>query len=248
MSLRNLFIYIIKQKSDKYNTDLWIRAKKKINPALTVPITTPTDESQVFTDEERRKIKEIVYADLEGLKHQPTSAGLQILFMFQCALRIGECCGLKWSDLKDEQLHIQRQADNNSVKEWTKTTNGYRVIPLTQEALKILDDVKKYNEEHGFNAEWIFQSSNPNYDYRLSYNAANNKLAKICKQIGTEYKSSHKIRKTALSILMDSTEINKCTVQRFAGHSDISTTQRYYSFERRSREEQAKAIDSALAL
>ena len=47
---------------------------------------------------------------------------------------------------------------------------------------------------------------------------------------------------------MDSPDISKRTVQRFAGHSDISTTQRYYSFERRTLEEQAIAIDKALSL
>jgi len=51
-----------------------------------------------------------------------------------------------------------------------------------------------------------------------------------------------------LSALLDSPDISNRTVQRFAGHSDITTTQRYYNFERRSQEEQAKAIDEALSL
>ncbi len=38
------------------------------------------------------------------------------------------------------------------------------------------------------------------------------------------------------------------TVQRFAGHRDLSTTYTYYNFERKSKEEQAEAIDKALAL
>ncbi len=32
------------------------------------------------------------------------------------------------------------------------------------------------------------------------------------------------------------------------GHSDISTTYRFYNFERKSKEEQALAIEKALAL
>lgn len=222
--------------------------KDKINPALKTVSVTPTDESQIFTDEERIKIKEMVYQDLQKKGIKQSSAGLQILFMFETALRIGECCGLKWSDIKGDRLYIQRQANNEGVYEWTKTTNGYRNIPLTKEALRILEDVRAYNEKYGYGREWIFQSDNENYDFRLSYDSANNKLAKLCRRLGTEKKSVHKVRKTALSVLMDSPDISKRTVQRFAGHSDISTTQRYYSFERRTLEEQAIAIDKALSL
>ena len=42
----------------------------------------------------------MIYEDLERYQKQPTSAGLQILFLFETGLRIGECCGLKWSDIK----------------------------------------------------------------------------------------------------------------------------------------------------
>ena len=147
-------------------------------------------------------MKQMVYDDLIQYSNRPTSAGLQILFLFETGLRIGECCGLKWSDVKNGRLYIQRQADNEGVKEWTKTTNGYRNIPLTKEALSILEDVRKYNEEHNHTAEWIFQSDNPAYDYRLSYDSANNKLRKLCIRLGTEIKTVHKIRKTTLSTLL----------------------------------------------
>jgi integrase len=47
---------------------------------------------------------------------------------------------------------------------------------------------------------------------------------------------------------LDSPNINNRTVQRFAGHSTLATTYNYYNFERKSKEEQAEAIDAALAL
>ena len=173
---------------------------------------------------------------------------MQILFLFETGLRIGECVGLKWSDVKKGRLYIRRQADNRGVREWTKTSSGYRDIPLTDEALRLLDIIKKYNEDHNLNAEWIFQSDNPRYDYRLSYNAANNKLTKLCARIDSVKKSPHKLRKTCLSALLDNPNVNNRTVQRYAGHSDITTTLRYYDFDRSSKEEQARAINEALAL
>lgn len=228
--------------------NLWQKARKKINKDLFVSSVTPSDESQIFTDEERLRIKALVLEDLIKYKSNPTSAGLQILFLFETGLRMGECCGLKFSDIKDGRLYIRRQADNNGVREWTKTSCGYRDIPLTDEALNILELVKQYNEENNYTAEWIFQSDNPKYDYRLSYNAADRKLGKLCYRIGTVKKSPHKCRKTCLSALVDSPEVSNRTIQRYAGHSDISTTLKYYTFDRSSKEQQAKAINSALKI
>jgi integrase len=228
--------------------NLWQKARKKLNKSLIVSKPTASDESQVFTDDERRQIKIMVREDMERYKKQPTSAGLQILFLFETGLRIGECCGLKWSDIKDNRLYIQRQATNEGVKDKTKTASSCRDIPLTQEAQHILQEVAAYNQEHGYTAEWIFQSNNPKYDFRLSYNAADRKLRKLCARLDTITKSPHKCRKTCISTLLDSPNINNRTVQRFAGHSTLATTYNYYNFERKSKEEQAEAIDKALAL
>ena len=122
------------------------------------------------------------------------------------------------------------------------------MIPLTGTAIQILKDVAAFNEAHGYKAEWIFQSNNPNYDYRLSYNAAYHKLLKLCARLGTPAKSPHKLRKTCISTLLDNPNVNNRTVQRFAGHSDLATTYRYYQFDRSDMDAQAKAIEAALAV
>ena len=228
--------------------NLWQKARKKINKALITSTPCPADEEQVFTDEERRRIKSMVQEDLLHYRKQPTCAGLQILFLFETGLRIGECCGLKFSDIRNNRIFVRRQANNEGVREWTKSAAGYRDIPLTAEAQKILEQVKEYNSEHGLTAEWVFQSDNPKYDYRLSYNAADRKLRKLCTRMDTVIKSPHKCRKTCISILLDCPDINNRTVQRFAGHQDLSTTFTYYSFERKTKEEQALAIGKALSL
>lgn len=228
--------------------NLWQRARKKLNRSLITSMPTASDESQVFTDEERKRIREMVYEDMEHYQKQPTSAGLQILFLFETGLRIGECCGLKWTDIKGNRLYIQRQATNEGIKAKTKTASSFRDIPLTREARRILEDVKAFNQKNGFTAEWIFQSNNPAYDYRLSYNAADRKLRKLCARLDTITKSPHKCRKTCISTLLDNPDINNRTVQRFAGHHELATTYNYYNFERKSKEEQAEAIDKALSL
>ncbi len=224
----------------------WTKARKRLNHEWDFTEPVYEDWEQVFTDE-REQIKAMVLDDLKRYKKQASSAGLQILFLFQTELRIGECCGLKWSDIKDGRLYIRRQANNQRVKDKPKNRQSIRDIPLTDEALAILDLVRAFNEEHGFDKEWIFQSDNPDYDYRLSYNAADRKLRKLCKRMHSEERSPHKCRKTCISTLMDCENISKRTVQRFAGHKNLSTTLEFYTFERRSKAEQAIAINNALA-
>jgi integrase len=228
--------------------NIWQKARKKLNKSLLTSVPTASDESQVFTDEERRQLKIMVREDLERYKKQSSSAGLQILFLLETGLRIGECCGLKWSDIKNNRLYISRQATNEKIKNKTKTASSCRDIPLTKEAQRILEEVAAFNKEHNFTADWIFQSDNPKYDYRLSYNAADRKLRKLCSRMDTIAKSPHKCRKTCISTLLDNPNVNNRTVQRFAGHHDLSTTYNYYNFERKSKEEQAEAIDLALSL
>lgn len=242
------FEYAADEDINIVSENVWQKARKKINRDLITSNPTPSDEEQVFTDEERRQLKDMVRDDLIHYKKQASSAGLQILFLFETGLRIGECCGLKWSDIRDNRLYIRRQATNEGVKDWTKSTSGYRDIPLTKEAQNILQEVRQFNQEHGYHAEWIFQSNNPDYDFRLSYNAADRKLRKLCTRLDTVIKSPHKCRKTCISTLLDCPDINNRTVQRFAGHQDLSTTFGYYSFERKSKEAQAEAIDSALTI
>lgn len=230
------------------NENLWEKTKKRINKDLLVTTNTPSDESQIFTNAEIIELKKIILEDLNTFKPRPTSAGLLILFLLQTGLRLGEAVGLQWTDLRGGRLYIRRQATNKEVKEWTKTSNGYRDIPLTDEALYILDLVREFNKKNDMHAEWIFQSKDPKIDYRLSYNAANNKLARLCEKIDSVRKSPHKLRKTCLSALLDDPNVNSRTIQRFAGHSDITTTLTYYNFDRSTKEEQSRAINNALSL
>lgn len=266
--VKNLYEFAEEYDIPIGDTTTWKKARKMIDSnLLKKSAKKETDfedfennyslsETQVFTDEEVLFMQEKIRSDLKKYKSKPTSAGLQILFMLETALRIGEACGLKWRDIDfdNAMLHVRRQANNTTVK-FPKTATSIRTIPLTAEAIKILEEVKAYNAENGFDKEWIFQSNNPKYDYRLSYNAADRKLRKLCKQMNKQLnpntdkepnlRSPHKLRKTTLSVLCDT--INLKTAQAFAGHKDATTTQKYYCFDRDKKEIQYEKIREAIS-
>lgn len=63
-------------------SNTWQKARKKINKDLIFKKALEPDEKQVFTDDERRTIREEVEYDLIRYKKQASTAGLQILFLF----------------------------------------------------------------------------------------------------------------------------------------------------------------------
>ena len=74
----------------------------------------------------------------------------QYRFVLQTGLRTGELIGLQWSDIDFERktMQINRSMEYRySVKEWRigepKSKSGYRTIPLTDEAVTILQNQKE---------------------------------------------------------------------------------------------------------
>ena len=96
----------------------------------------PSQKKEALTIEVQRKF-------LEQAKGQ--SYENQYRFILQTGLRTGELVGLKWEDIdfENKTLKIQRSMEyRHSVGVWRigepKSKSGYRTIPLTEEAIRIL--------------------------------------------------------------------------------------------------------------
>ena len=198
----------------------------------TANIVAPSKEKKeavVFTTEEANLVKKAIVDDKANFK---TSLPFGILLSFQLGLRVSELIALKWSDIDNNTIHIQRQeicytlhSDNtkrtiHEIVEHTKTAAGDRILPLTDEALSILEDIKKWNNEHHIVSEFIFADANGNYFNRQRINT---RLYKYCNRVNIIKKSSHKIRRCVISTLLDNVK-NKDSVRQFAGHEKIQTT------------------------
>lgn len=178
-----------------------------------------------------------------------TSDYNQYALILQTGLRIGEMVGLRWSDVdfKEKVLHVRRTMEYcHSTGKWRigepKTKNSIRDIPLTQEAVKILENqkekVKKIKirpiefKDSVFLCKNGIPTKNNTYDVRLYY---------CCDKIGIPRFSMHVLRHTFATRCIEAGMRPK-TLQMILGHSNIRTTMDLYVHV--TDDEKAKEIRS----
>lgn len=225
----------------------------KINSKLFRKVAKPEDETQVYLEDEQIEVRNLILARYE--KNPKSVTALAILFNFQLGLRVGELVAIKWTDItKNGYLKIQRSEITDytvdekgkrhragkKIVEFTKSNAGFREIYLNQEAQKILDLIRDRNDKYDLHDEdYIFVSSIGN---RITSQRINNYLYDMCKTLGIEKKSSHKIRKTFISSLFD-TGMNINKIREIAGHEDGRTALNNYCFDRRADVVTEKMLD-----
>ena len=143
-------------------------------------------------------------------------------------------------------MKIQRSMEyRHSVGEWRigepKSKSGYRTIPLTDEAIRILiaqkeknKNIKEIQEEW---SEFIFLSRKGEPVKNSAYDTA---LFKICDKAEINRFSMHVLRHTFATRCIEGGMMPK-TLQKILGHSNIGITMNLYVHI--TEEEKQKEID-----
>lgn len=195
---------------------------------------------------------------MEYLRTQNGVYEQAILFAFNLFLRIGEIVPLKYEDIRNGLLYIRRSSSvrqdvsfdeegNLTFSNWHSeidehikgnTNEGFRYVPLNEEALAIVNAIYEANPE----SEYLFM-----YQGRqLNPNTFNRHLKKACNAVGVKYRPSHQIRFTNASIVHNSgVEVEE--LSSMMGHSNTQTTFRYLR-KKKPTEETSDKVRNALTV
>lgn len=178
-----------------------------------------------FTDFcEKKADKGSVFADI-------------FLFILETGLRIGEVAALEWGHIinRDERvfIHVQQTAarttnenegDDLKTRIYIgkpKTAAGERIIPATQNAIRIMNRCKA---RQTVKTDYIFAANNGSIIQERNIRRA---LESYCKQLGMKRLTVHELRHT-FSTRMYEVGIPSEERARIMGHADSRTTDRVY--------------------
>ena len=209
-------------------------------------IVKPASETQVFTIKEVDTMHDIAWDAFyshRNSKHQLIP--LAFMFFFQTGMRISEICSLRYEDLDDDEIHVQRMYSDyeHDVKDRTKGYYGDRYVPLTEDAVMLIDAARKRQcAEAVCSTGYIFSMT----DDPVPYGELRKTFYKYCDKADIIHKSSHKSRKTVISTLIDD-GVNINTIREMMGHVDDRTTYSSYCFDRKEKSARNKLISNSLS-
>lgn len=178
----------------------------------------------------------------------------QFVLVLQTGLRVGELIGLKWSDIDfgNKTLTVNRTMMYINKKEgWQigepKTSKGKRCIPLTKEAVRVLNNQKEKMQQLRVISfeykDFVFLNTN---GVPITKDAYNSRLRSCCCKESLPLVSMHILRHTFATRCIESGMRPK-TLQGILGHSKINITMDLYvHLMEDTKEKELRAIESQL--
>lgn len=174
-------------------------------------------------------------------------------FLSQTGLRISEALALKWTDIKEGKLTVERQTRRNDINELKittlKNTSSYRTIGLNEELLREMKKFKLRQNEMILGKEAfrknedgiIFQNYLGNY---LTPSTVRDSIRDYCKKADVDYKGTHGFRHTHAVLLLESGASIKFVADRLGHKTTKTTTDTYLDITEKIEEDELKKFAS----
>lgn len=216
--------------------------KHNLLPFVELSVKFPTEQKkndlEVLSIANQKKIMQYV-------KDNFSFRNLGVYICLGTGMRIGEICGLKWSDINliSETISVNRTIERIYIidveKRHTKliistpkTQNSIREIPMNRELLKLIKPLKKL-----MNNDYFILTNDPKPTEPRTYR---NYYKQLLKQLAIPDLKFHGLRHSFATRCIES----KCdykTVSVILGHANISTTLNLYVHP--NVEQKRKCID-----
>ena len=199
-------------------------------------------EKKIHSPQEIGQIKETVR---KRMKHKTYNGyfinGYAILFSIETGMRAAEICSLKWSDVKDNYIHIHSQqlkekAENGQkgsiyyYAPYTKNEKGIsrdgRKFPLTKAIKSLLEELKALQEQLNIHSEYIFCHEDGEWIKTDAYETC---LRRLCQSLDMKVTNNHAFRMSLNSNVLIPAGLLVTERARLLGHS-VETNLRHYSF------------------
>lgn len=239
--------------------------KKGNSPIITSIFFDELDlHKNIFTSKSVKKDEDEVYNEYEipmikeYLLQKNSLRYLGVLLVFVTGLRVGELAALKPEDIHintvkntgfmyidKTEVHYSITDEHGkrknvvAVQEFPKTDSGNRDIILNSLAIDILQRIQSQNANP---KEFLFEENGQ----RIKIRGFSGALKRTCENLNIPFRPMHKIRKTYGTTLLDN-HVPEQLIASQMGHSDISTTKKYYYRNNKSKETNRAEIERGLS-
>lgn len=163
-----------------------------------------------------------------------------IKLMCYSGMRIGECLGLKYGDIRDGTIHVVRQYTNGELKD--PKYNSKREIPMHPKLVDALSKHKAWHEEEmrkkGYKTDYIFTTNSGRLiDVTNLYRA----FGRFYKKVGIEVQTFHVYRHTFCTKLCEA-GVPLEVAAKLLGHKNLEVTAAHYALIRHDTKKDAIAL------
>ena len=237
--IRGMFAYAKKRKYTQLNITMFL-SELDISKKVFAK-SKRKDELNVFTEEELKMI-------IAKLWERNTIGHLGVLMAIYTGMRVGEISALKWEDVKEDYIHINRSQikfkDENGkskydIRNSPKTDTGIRDVVIIPELRMVLRRLRLINPF----TEYVFEKNGT----FMSVHAFTMILYRVCEELNIQKRGMHVLRKTYATRLINA-GVDESIIINQMGHTDFRTTKNYYYYNNKSGGRMSDMISSALAL
>lgn len=213
MSYTSHFVASIKNFVSYCESRMWEVTPVK-QGQLVVTATKDKHTKKALTSAEISALLSLTPADFDHITTQ------QYVNLFRLSLvtglRRGELLGLKWSDVTDDTITVNRAVSPVGDISQGKTVNSKRVIPKTQLSGEILESQLNFQQIHG-RTDWIFGDWMNGWEHTVAAHHVTAAWKNVSARLNLPDISVHELRHTFISLFKSDMPI--ALLKQTVGHS-----------------------------